>query len=163
MIGPSPQLAHIGNIPVEEWVPFVVPIVALFLYGRRRERRRRSEIGQIPTSSEQLDAAVVERITAEWRKRDYEDITTEHLGLLYPPGPDGRTVKELAGTTHADPAHVLDLLEQLEVGDYLLLEGEPEDPQTSLTVKGYGLVDATEDSLLTALRAVRSPGATRSH
>jgi hypothetical protein len=162
MIHLSAQLAHIGNIPVEEWLPFVAPIVALYVYGRRRERRRRSEVGQIPASSEQLDAAVVERIAAEWRKRDYEGVTTEHLGLLYPPGPDGRTVKELAGTTHADPAHVLGLLEELEVGDYLLLEGDPPDLQTSLTVKGYGLVDATEDSLLTALRSVRSSGTSSS-
>jgi hypothetical protein len=162
MIDLSPQLAHIGNIPVEEWVPFLAPIVALYVYGRRRERRRRSEVGRIPASSGQLDAAVVARIAEEWRKREYEGVTTEHLGLLYPPGPDGRTVKELASTTHADPAHVLGLLEELEVGDYLLLEGEPPDLQTSLTVKGYGLVDATEDSLLTALRSVRSTLASRS-
>ena len=156
MIGLSVPVAHIGNIPVEEWVPFVAPVVALYVYGRRRERRRRSEVGRIPPSSEQLDADVVQQIAAEWRKRDYEDVTTEHLGLLYPPGPDGRTVKELASTTHADPARVLGLLEQLEGGDYLLLEGEPDDLQTSLTLKGYGLVDATEDSLLTALRATRA-------
>jgi hypothetical protein len=161
MIDLSPQLAHIGNVPVEEWLPFVVPIVALYVYGRRRERRRRAEVGRIPASSGQLDDAVVARIAEEWRKRDYAGVTAEHLGLLYPPGPDGRTVKELATTTHADPAYVLSLLEQLEGGDYLLLEGEPPDLRTSLTVKGYGLVDATEDSLLSALRSVRSTEATR--
>ena len=149
------QLAHIGNIPVEEWLPFVVPIVALYLYGRHRERRRRREVAEIPETSNGLDAAVVGRILAGWQEASYEDVTREHLPLLYPPGPDGLSVAELASRTANSEKVVQRLLEELEEGDYLHLDPEPQSGglQASLTVKGYGLVDATEDSLLTALRA----------
>jgi hypothetical protein len=153
MTHPPTLLAHIGNIPVEEWLPFLVPIVAMYLFVRSRERRRRREVGDIPASSEDLDASVVEAITAEWRRRDYGDVGAEHLALVYPPGPDGMTVSELASRTGGNAGNVLALLEQLEAGDYLFLEGEPADLQTSLTLKGHGLVDTTEDSLLGALRA----------
>ena len=32
-------LAHIAGIPIQESLPFVVPVVALFLYGRHRTKR----------------------------------------------------------------------------------------------------------------------------
>jgi hypothetical protein len=154
-------LAHIGNIPVEEWLPFVVPIVALYVYGRRRERRRRREVAKIPEVSSDLDPAVIARIAAGWRDAKYEHITREHLALLYPPGPDGYSVAELAVRTDRDEETVQRLLEQLEEGEYLFLDLEPGTDRfvVSLTVKGFGLVDATEDFLLTALRdsAASSP------
>jgi hypothetical protein len=146
--------AHIGNIPVEEWLPFVVPIVALYIYGRRRERRRRREIAHIPDRSDALEEAVVRRIVAGWRDAKYEGVTAEHLPLLYPPGPDGLSVPELAARTDGAAHTVQGLLEQLEEAEYLYLDPEPggQELRASLTVRGFGLVDATEDCLLTALR-----------
>jgi hypothetical protein len=164
MTGPAAvaQLAHIGNVPVEEWLPFLVPIVALYIYGRRRERRRRREVGRIPVSSEALDETVVARIVASWQRGNYEDVTAEHLALLYPPGPDGLSVAELADRTAQQAETVQRLLEQLEHAEYLHLDFESESQvlQASLTLKGFGLVDATEDYLLSALREeARSSGA----
>jgi hypothetical protein len=147
-------LAHIGNIPVEEWLPFLVPIVALYIYGRRRERRRRREIAHIPDRSDALEEAVVRRILAGWRDADYEDVTAEHLPLLYPPGPDGLSVSEIAERTAGAVHAVQNLLEQLEEAEYLYLDLDPgaQELRASLTVRGFGLVDATEDCLLSALR-----------
>lgn len=50
-------IAHIGNIPVEEWLPFVVPVVALYLYGRRKDRHRRNEVERLPEAGELLERA----------------------------------------------------------------------------------------------------------
>jgi hypothetical protein len=148
------QLAHIGNIPVEEWLPFVVPLVGLYFYGRRRERRRRSEVAELPETSEGLDPSIIERIVAGWKEARYDAVRPEHLPLLYPPGPDGLSVAELVSRTSGDEQTVRGLLEQLERADYLDLFPEPESGglQTSLTLRGFGLVDQTEESLLEALR-----------
>lgn len=148
------QLAHIGNIPVEEWAPFVVPLVALYVYGRRRERRRRGEVAELPESSEGLDPAIVERIVAGWKEGRFDAVTPEHLPILYPPGPDGLSVAELVDRTDVREETVRGLLEQLERADYLDLFPEPESGglQASLTLRGFGLVDQTEESLLEALR-----------
>jgi hypothetical protein len=147
-------LAHIAGIPVQEWSPFIVPLVALYFYGRHREHRRREEVAEIPERSESLHPQVVEQIVAGWRDARYEAVTTEHLPLLYPPGPDGLSVAELAQRTARDEATVTQLLEQLERAEYLDLfpEAESGGMQASLTLRGYGLVDQTEDSLLGALR-----------
>lgn len=148
------QLAHIGNIPVEEWLPFLVPLIGLYFYGRRREHRRRSEVAELPRTSEGLDPTVVERILTGWREARYDAVTAEHLPLLYPPGPDGLSVAELASRTSGDEETVRGLLEQLERADYLDLfpEAESNGLQASLTLRGFGLVDQTEESLLAALR-----------
>jgi hypothetical protein len=45
-------LAHIGDIPVEEWLPFLVPIIGLYVWGRRRERRGREKVRRLPDVSE---------------------------------------------------------------------------------------------------------------
>jgi hypothetical protein len=148
------QLAHIGNIPVEEWLPFVVPLVGLYFYGRRREHRRRDEVAELPETSEGLDPSIVERIVTGWKDARYDAVTPEHLPLLYPPGPDGLSVTELVDQTSSDEETVRGLLEQLERADYLDLFPEPESGglQASLTLRGFGLVDQTEESLLAALR-----------
>ncbi len=148
------QLAHIGNIPVEEWLPFLVPIVGLYFYGRRRERRRRGEVSELPPTSEGLDPSVVGRIVEGWREARYEGVTPEHLPLLYPPGPDGLSVAELVERTSSGEETVRALLGQLERGDYLDLFPEPQSGglQAALTLRGFGLVDQTEESLLAALR-----------
>ncbi len=152
-------LAHIGKIPVEEWLPFVVPIVALYIYFRRKERRRRKAVAVLPATSDSLDEATVNRILDEWRAASYGDVSPEHLPLLYPPGPDGMSVTELADRTHSSPETVELLLQQLEEREYLDLEGgtEPNGPRALLTLKGYGLVDATESALLTALAEGSAP------
>ncbi len=149
-----PPLAHIAGIPVQEWSPFIVPVVALFFYGRHREHRRREEVAEIPKRSENLDPQVIEEIVAGWRNARYEAVTTAHLPLLYPPGPDGLSVAELADRTACDEATIRQLLEQLERAEYLDLfpEAESGGMQASLTLRGFGLVDQTEDSLLGALR-----------
>jgi hypothetical protein len=151
-------LAHIAGIPVQEWSPFIVPLVALYFFGRHRERRRRGEVAQIPERSEALDPAVVEQIVAGWKEARYEEVTPAHLPLLYPPGPDGLSVAELVRRTTCDEPTVQALLEQLERAEYLDLfpAAEPGEMQASLTLRGYGLVDQTEDSLLAALRKADS-------
>ena len=148
------QLAHIGNIPIEEWAPFLVPIIGLYFYGRRREHRRRGEVSELPETSEGLDPTVVEKIVAGWREARYDGVRPEHLPLLYPPGPDGLSVAELAERTAGEEETVRGLLEQLERGEYLDLFPEPQSGglQASLTLRGFGLVDQTEESLLEDLR-----------
>jgi hypothetical protein len=49
-------------------------------------------------------------------------ISQEHLLLLYPPGPDGTTPKELAGRIRADPDTVKRQSEDLADLGYLELE-----------------------------------------
>jgi MarR family len=146
-------IAHIGNIPVEEWLPFLVPIVGLYIYGRRKEGRRRKEVGQLPSPDEALDDHTVKLVQAEWCRAKHDELSREHLPLLYPPGPDGMTPTELATRIHCDQATVERLLEELEELEYLELD-EPPDPQDRrawLTFRGHELVDATESALLAAL------------
>ncbi len=146
--------AHIGNIPVEEWLPFVVPIVALYIYGRRRERHRREAVGRLPDPGEPLDHDTIERVVASWSAEKHSDVSPELLPLLYPPGPDGMTAAELANRVHSDAATVERLMEQLEDLEYLELEDFEgvDGPRALLTFKGYELVDATETALLAALQ-----------
>lgn len=145
-------IAHIGNLPVEEWLPFLVPIVALYVWGRRRERRRRAAVGRLP-GADALDERIVAHVQAEWAKAKHEGLSREHLPLLYPPGPDGFSAAELAERLHSDSSAVERLLEDLEERDYLTMDEQPdtENRSTSLTFKGFELVDATEAALLGAL------------
>ena len=131
-----------------------MPLVVLYVYGRRRERRRRGEVAELPESSEGLDPTVIDQVVAGWRRASYDSVTPEHLPLLYPPGPDGLSVAELVERTDVEEGRVRGLLEQLERADYLDLYPEPESGglQASLTLRGFGLVDQTEESLLQALR-----------
>jgi hypothetical protein len=114
--------AHLGKIPVEEWLPFVVPVVALCVYVRRKERRRREALQRLPGVSEPLAASAVRRVLAEWLAGDYKGISQEHLLLLYPPGPDGTTPKELASRIRGDPDTVKRQFEDLADLGYLELE-----------------------------------------
>jgi DNA-binding MarR family transcriptional regulator len=146
-------IAHIGKIPVEEWLPFLVPIVALYLYGRRKERRRRAAVGRLPDPREPLGQDTVARVLAQWSAAKHTGLSPEHLPLLYPPGPDGLSAEELADRSHSDTAAVERLLEQLEDLEYVELENREgfDGLRAWLTFKGYELVDATESALLTAL------------
>jgi hypothetical protein len=151
-------IAHIGNVPIEEWLPFLVPIVALFIYGRRRERRRHREVGRLPHPGAALDERTVKLVEDEWARGKHDGVSREHLPLLYPPGPDGMSAVELAGRAHADPAAVERLLEELRELDYLEIErGEGStEPRVWLTFRGYELVDSTEFALLGALQGAPS-------
>jgi hypothetical protein len=149
-------VAHIGNIPVEEWLPFLVPIIGLYLWIRHKERRRRDAVSRLPRADEPLDEDTVRQVEAEWAKAKHEGVSREHLPLLYPPGPDCFSAAELAERIHSDGATVERLLEELEELDYLTID-EREDPENrvvSLTFKGFELVDATEVALLGTLDGV---------
>jgi hypothetical protein len=146
-------IAHIGNIPIEEWLPFLVPFICMYVYIRRSESRRRRKVGRLPPLGERLDESTVEVVWAEWRRANHEDLSRAHLPLLYPPGPDGMSPTELAARAHSDTATVERLLEELEDLEYLEVD-EPPDPRDRrvwLTFKGHELVDATESALLAAL------------
>jgi hypothetical protein len=147
-------LAHIGNIPVEEWLPFVVPLVALYLYGRRMQRRRRAAVAKLPGPGSPLDEATVARVLDAWSEK-HTDVSREYLPLLYPPGPDGLTARELAQKVHAAADMVARQLQELEDRDYVELE-DSEAPAAErrawLTFRGYELVEATERALLDARR-----------
>jgi IclR helix-turn-helix domain len=146
-------LAHIGGIPVQESLPFLVPIVALVLYGRHRGRHRRREVNRLPDAAEMLDAATVERVVTGWSTSRHADAQARHVPLFYPPGPDGLTVGQLAERTGEDGATVARLLAELHELGYVELDG-PEGPgqEISLTLEGYDLLDATESVLLEAAR-----------
>jgi hypothetical protein len=154
-------LAHIGNIPVEEWLPFVAPVVILYVYGRRSQRRRQAEVAQLPEPGSALDEQTVAGVLDAWSEK-HTDVSREHLPLVYPPGPDGLSARELAARLHAEPAAVLRQLQELEDLDYLELEdGEtPAERRAWLTFRGYELVEETESALLAARRA-DSPDAAR--
>jgi len=143
-------IAHIGNIPVEEWLPFVVPVLALYLYGRHKNRRRRDAIQRLPDASKPLEEGTVELVLARWAKAKHKDLSPAYLPLLYPPGPDGMNAGELAERIHVDPATVERLLEELEDLGYLDLDerDERDGPRVSLTFEGYDLLYETEAALL---------------
>ena len=148
-----PILAHIGNIPVEEYLPFFVPVVALFYFGRRSERRRRTRVQRILASTEPLDAKTTSAVVAEWAAADHRELSPEHVPLLYPPGPDGLTAAELAERVHADTAVVERLLDDLTELGYIELEEDNASgaPRAWLTPEGADLANLTEDALLAAV------------
>jgi predicted transcriptional regulator len=155
-----PILAHIGNIPVEEYLPFFVPVVALFYFGRRSERRRRTRVQRILASTEPLDAKTTSAVVAEWAAADHRELSPEHVPLLYPPGPDGLTAAELAERVHSDTAVVERLLDDLTELGYIELEEDKANgaPRAWLTPEGADLANLTEDALLAAVSA---PGGLR--
>jgi DNA-binding transcriptional ArsR family regulator len=146
-------VAHIGNIPVEESLPFLVPIVALYLYGRHRGRLRRAALARLPDPSEALDDHITERVIDAWKESNHGAVSREHLRLLYPPGPDGMSATDLATKLNAEPAAVERLLAELEDLDYLELEEQEglDERRAWLTFRGYELVNTTEQALLGAL------------
>jgi hypothetical protein len=145
-------LAHIGGIPVQESLPFVVPVVALLLYGRHRGRSRRREVGSLPEAREMLDGATVERVLSAWQQGRHADAAARHVPLFYPPGPDGMTAARLAKRTGEDEATVARLLAELHELGYLDLDGPGAERAVALTLEGYDLLDATESVLLETAR-----------
>ncbi len=146
-------IAHIGKIPVQESLPFLVPIVALVVAIWRKERRRRGELELLPDAQEMLDGRTVALVQARWAQNRHGDLSASCLPVLYPPGPDDMTVAQLASRAQCDTDTVQRLLEELEERGYVELDGhDGPDQAVSLTVEGYDLVNVTEAALLDVAR-----------
>jgi hypothetical protein len=152
-------IAHIGNIPVEESLPFLVPIIALYVYGRHRARRRREAVERLPDASTALDDDTVRRVLARWSAAGHRELSPEHVLLLYPPGPEGVTGAELATRIRRDPVTVERLLDELAELGYVEFDRQRDnaEQQAWLTVDGYDLVKATEDELLAGSTVTTQP------
>jgi MarR family len=142
--------AHIAGVPVEEWLPFVVPVVALYLYGRHRERRRKEQIGRLADPLAARAPQTMQRVQAGWAAAGHDKLAGEDVPILYPPGPDGMTAAELAERSGSPAAAVSAALERLEQLGYLELQrGGDHDPPTAwLTTEGYDAMLVTENALL---------------
>jgi len=146
-----PVIAHIGNIPVEEWLPFVAPVVVLYLYGRHQDRRRRAAVKRLPDARDLLDQPTTDRVLDRWAAKRHTDAHARHLPLLYPPGPDGMTTAALAERAQSDTPTTTQLLTELEDAGYLELDGDPGSTQKILlTIEGHDLVNLTEQTILAA-------------
>jgi hypothetical protein len=62
-------------------------IIALYVYGRHKARRRREAVGRLGDSSKALDDDTVRRVLARWSGADHGELSPEHVALLYPPVP----------------------------------------------------------------------------
>jgi hypothetical protein len=146
-------IAHIGNVPVEEWLPFLFPVLALYLYGRHWSRRRREAVARLPGPAAPLDQKTVELVLARWAATDHREVGHEQLPILYPPGPDGLTPSELAERIGSDAASVRRRLDDLADLGYLDIEepGAVDEPRAWLTTEGIDLARVTEDVLLASL------------
>jgi hypothetical protein len=159
-------IAHIGNVPVEEWLPFLVPVVALYLYGRHRDRRRTVAVQRLPQPADGLDLRAVRLVLERWAQADHAGLTPEHVALLYPSGPEGMTESELAARAHLDVANVRRALQQLERLGYVELDGletgdaEPQEHRVWLSVDGYDLLLVAETALLGAPAATTGASST---
>jgi DNA-binding MarR family transcriptional regulator len=70
---------------------------------------------------------------------------------MYPPGPDGITVSELAERIGTDRASVTRRVEDLADLGYVELDSGEHEQRLWLTVEGLDLLNVTEDALLAAL------------
>jgi DNA-binding MarR family transcriptional regulator len=149
-----PQLAHIGGIPVEEWLPFLVPVLAIYVYVRRRERRRRAEVRRVLDAGGGLSDEVIAEILEQWRAAKHDELGAEHVRLMAPPGPNGATARELAGRAHRDEPAVRRLLGDLSELGYIE-EDERErggEARVWLTAEGFAVAHLAERVVLSAFR-----------
>ena len=72
-------IAHIGKIPVEEYAPFVVPVIALYAYGRTWSRRHRKKVAHLPGPGEQLDERTVQVVLDRWAAAGHGEIGREQV------------------------------------------------------------------------------------
>ena len=142
-------LAHIGNIPVEEWLPFVAPVVVLYLVGRRMTRARQRDVARV-MAEESLDEPTIEEILERWRRRRPNELSTDHVPVFCPPGPEGSTARELAARLGTDPQRTALLLDELEELGYVERDGG--DGSLWLTIEGYDLLNDAESVLLERAR-----------
>ncbi len=143
-------LAHIGNIPVEEWLPFVAPVVALYLLGRRMTRKRERKVAKV-LAKELLDEQTTEEILERWRRRRSNELSARHVPIFWPPGPEGTTSTELARRLGIDRRSMKALIDDLEELAYLERDGG--DGRLWLTIEGYDLLADAESVLLDKSRA----------
>lgn len=149
-------IAHIGKIPVEEYAGFVVPVIALYAYGRAWSRRHRRKLAGLPPP-QALDEQTVQLVLARWAEDKHGELGPELVALMYPPGPDGSTAAELAQRVGAERASVERGVAELAELGYLesdLGEGEQ---RLSLTAEGIHLLNITEDALLSAFADAAAP------
>jgi hypothetical protein len=145
----STLIAHIGKVPVEEWLPFLVPVVLLYLYGRRESRRRRQALQRLPEVSVSPEDPLVEQVLARWANSGHRELSWEHVPLFFPPGLEGASVEETAARVHVAPEQVERLLLDLAELGYLELDGSAGDDRCAwLTADGYQLAHGAEDVLL---------------
>jgi IclR helix-turn-helix domain len=151
-------LAHIGKVPVEEWLPFVLPVVALGLYGRHRERRRRATVERLAGAVPTLDARTVERTLDRWSHANRSGLSAAHVLLFGPPGPEGKTAPEVAKRTGQDVATVERLLGELEELGYLELAAAETGGQRRawLTIDGYAVQYDAEAAILDERRGAEA-------
>ena len=149
----SAVVAHIGKVPVEEWLPFLVPVLLLYLYGRRESRRRRRALQRLPDVSVSVDDPLTEQVLARWAGAGHGELSHEHVPLFLPPGIEGASIAETAARLDASPESVARLLLDLaELGYVELDDSGGEDRRAWLTADGYQLAHAAEDTLLAARR-----------
>jgi hypothetical protein len=108
-----PQLAHIGGIPIEEWLPFLVPVLAVYVYVRRSERRRRAEVQRVLDAGGDLSDGVIATILDEWSASGHDELRAKHARLMAPPGPNGAMPHELAQRAQLEEHEVRSLLDDL--------------------------------------------------
>src|SRR5438067_13629902 len=117
-------IAHIGNIPVEEWLPFLVPVIAIWLYVRTRERRRRAAVQRLLDAGGELEESTIAEILERWSAAKHGELSAEHVRLLSPPGADGASARELARRIGRDVDAVERLLDELAELGYAEIEHE---------------------------------------
>ncbi len=144
-------IAHIGKIPVEEYAGFVVPVIALYAYGRSWSRRHRRKLASLPPPSQALDEQTVQLVLARWAEDKHGELGRELVALMYPPGPDDTTAAELAQRIGADQASVARGLAELAELGYVESDPGEGEQRVSLTAEGIHLLNITEDALLAAL------------
>ncbi len=142
-------LAHIGNIPVEEWLPFVAPVVVLYLVGRRMSRARERDVLRV-MSEEALDEPTVEQILERWRGKGPNELSRRHVPIFWPPGPEGSTIAALAERLGSDVETVGSLVDELEELGYLERDGAS--GELWLTIEGHDLLNDAEAVLLLRAR-----------
>lgn len=150
-------IAHIGKIPVEEYAGFVVPVIALYAYGRAWSRRHRRKLARLPPASQALDERTVQLVLARWAEDKHSELGRELVALMYPPGPDGATAEELAQRIGAERASVERGLEELAELGYLESDFGEGEQRLSLTAEGIHLLNITEDALLSAFANAATP------
>jgi hypothetical protein len=160
-----PPLAHIGNIPVEEWLPFVVPVLAIYVYVRRRERRRRADVERLIAARRRLDERLVAAIVAEWTAAKHSELTAEHVPLLAPPGPNGATPGEIAGHAERDEPTVRRLLGDLADLGYVEedVDAAGGEAKVWLTAEGFVVANIAENVLLAAFADESAVRAAHAH
>jgi DNA-binding transcriptional ArsR family regulator len=145
----SAVVAHIGKVPVEEWLPFLVPVLLLYLYGRRESRRRRQALRRLPDVSVSADDRLTEQVLARWAGAGHRELSREHVPLFLPPGIEGASIAETVARLDASPGSVERLLLDLaELGYVELDDSGGDDRRAWLTADGYQLAHAAEDTLL---------------